>query len=62
MEPSACTRQVGAGLLAELNFATEADHIRRFARMYERQLKQLGVIVPEARPPRPRGAAGYCAA
>ncbi len=43
-------RQVGAGLLAELDFSTEAEHINRFSRMYNRQLKQLNVVVPEVRP------------
>ena len=38
--------EVGAGLFAELDFATEARHIQRFERLYGDRLTALGVLVP----------------
>ena len=39
--------EVGAGVYQELDFRQEARHIARFSVTYQRQLKKLGVVVPE---------------
>jgi len=42
--------EVGAGLFRELDFQTEAAHIRRFRSLYAKQISQLGVVVPSVVP------------
>ena len=39
--------EVGAGVYQELDFRQEARHITRFSVTYQRQLRKLGVVVPE---------------
>jgi len=39
--------EVGNGIFAELDFLNEARNIKRFRESYKKQLKTLGVVVPE---------------
>lgn len=41
--------EVGAGLFAELDFMTEAEHINRFHKLYSKSLKKLDVVAPSVR-------------
>ena len=40
-----CTK-VGAGIFKELDFRQEAAHINLFKQLYQQDLDELGVIVP----------------
>ena len=42
--------EVGGGIFAELDFETEARHIRRFDALYAKRLAELGVVVPKVDP------------